>query len=357
MASDRPSASSPQSIVSKQMTKTTVVSSKLEWNIQQFLKLTKLMNNTEGMISKRFSSPQAPNVLWELHIYPNGKRDVDINHVSLFLRQVGLQETLGFVRTGFQIYALNDKNERVSICRDTKDFMNQQGRGKFQLAADKFAPVLHQNGSILLVCELEFLLPSFQICTEFQVKACEGFSHPQENFLSAANREMWENELFTDCEIQVGRKTFLAHRCFLGQHSNVFRSMFSQSIMLEAKNRKLIITDADPLHFHALLEFIYTGSIRTDRMETYAEGILSLADKYAIVFLKQHCELYLASKIDVGNVLQTVVAADAYFASILRKACVHFISENVAAILCSSGWKKLKESRTELVNEIRRCAQ
>lgn len=35
--------------------------------------------------------------------------------------------------TEFQIYALDANSLRVSVCRDTKDFTNQQGRGKFQV--------------------------------------------------------------------------------------------------------------------------------------------------------------------------------------------------------------------------------
>ena len=36
--------------------------------------------------------------------------------------------------TEFQIYALDASSGRVSVCRDTKDFTNQQGRGKFQVS-------------------------------------------------------------------------------------------------------------------------------------------------------------------------------------------------------------------------------
>lgn len=35
--------------------------------------------------------------------------------------------------TEFQIYTLDSTNNRVSVCRDTKDFTHQQGRGKFQV--------------------------------------------------------------------------------------------------------------------------------------------------------------------------------------------------------------------------------
>lgn len=51
----------------------------------------KLYKNGANLISKQFSNNQSPTVVWELHVYPNGKREEDMNSVSFFLRQVGLQ--------------------------------------------------------------------------------------------------------------------------------------------------------------------------------------------------------------------------------------------------------------------------
>uniref|UniRef100_A0A915E9L9 BTB domain-containing protein n=1 Tax=Ditylenchus dipsaci TaxID=166011 RepID=A0A915E9L9_9BILA len=306
MTYDTSRSSPSQTMVSKQSTRMTLVTSKLEWSIQNFIKLTQLLKNGRAMMSKQFFSPQAPKILWEFHLYPSGKREEDANCISVFLRQVGME--------------LNE--------------------------------VVHADGSIFLVCELEFLLPGVKVGLESPAGANRGLSYPQELFLRAANREMWQKELFTDCEIQVGTKSFFAHRCVLGQHSNVFRSMFAQSIMLEAKNRKLIITDADPLQVHAMLEFLYTGSICLDQMDLLAEGVLCLADKYAIVTLKLHCELHLASKLSVANVPQMVVVADAYFASVLRKECVRFVGDNVSAVFRNDQWKELKQSHAELVSGV-----
>lgn len=146
-------ATSPQprklEVVSKQATKVTALSTKLEWKIDQFEKLMKLFKNGQNLISRQFGVPQAPTVCWELHVYPNGKRDEDTNNVSFFLRQVGLQvglvtRKMSYIQlflqrgeepimTEFQIYALDANGTRVSVCRDTKDFTNQQGRGKFQV--------------------------------------------------------------------------------------------------------------------------------------------------------------------------------------------------------------------------------
>ena len=86
--------------------------------------------------------------------------------MSFFLRQVGLQVFssvyfLKFLQRGedpimteFQIYALDSNGARISVCRDTKDFTNQQGRGKFQVSRDKMTGALRPDGSLLLICEV-----------------------------------------------------------------------------------------------------------------------------------------------------------------------------------------------------------
>lgn len=68
-----------------------------------------------------------------------------------------------------------------------------------------------------------------------------------------------------------------------------------------------------------MLEYIYTGSISSNLTESLAQGILAIADKYAVFPLKEFCEKYLASIISKKNVASMVIVADTYFASILKK--------------------------------------
>lgn len=57
------------------------------------------------------------------------------------------------------------------------------------------------------------------------------------------------------CHTQVGNKTLKAHRCILGQHSEVFRSMFAQESMLEAQKGIIDIQDSrfEPVGYHFYL--------------------------------------------------------------------------------------------------------
>lgn len=107
--------------------------------------------------------------------------------------------------TEFQIYALDASNTRVSVCRDTKDFSNQQGRGKFQVSRDKMISALKYDGSLLLICEVEYLPPGSKICVEQaeEDELSEDSSPVSEISVRNSLKEMFETELFADCTLKV----------------------------------------------------------------------------------------------------------------------------------------------------------
>lgn len=107
--------------------------------------------------------------------------------------------------TEFQIYTIDAKNCRISVCRDTKDFSNQQGRGKFQVQRDKMLPALRTDGSLMLICEVEYLPPGSKIFVdqEDDCEISEEIPYKCDSAIKESLREMFESELFSDCAIQV----------------------------------------------------------------------------------------------------------------------------------------------------------
>ncbi|EPB77350.1 BTB/POZ domain protein [Ancylostoma ceylanicum] len=376
-------------VVSKQATKVTALSTKLEWKIDQFEKLMKLFKNGQNLISRQFGVPQAPTVCWELHVYPNGKREEDMNNVSFFLRQVGLQRGEEPIMTEFQIYALDVSSQRVSVCRDTKDFTNQQGRGKFQVSRDKMTGALRADGSLLLICEVEYFTPGSKISVEpADDEECtlEDVDEKVELSIRESNREMWESELFTDCVIKVGNKEIKAHRCVLGQHSPVFRSMFNNESMIEAREGVIDIQDAKYESVRAMVEFMYTGSMDTvdansvdeDRYELaneLLEAVLSASgdadedtlsnsskgparkrvrrsDKYEVLPLKEQCERIISNTINQKNITSIAVFADTYSAVLLKQAVIRYLTVHHKNIIRTPEWRAMKKDRYELANEL-----
>lgn len=354
-ADDLPPQPRRLEVVSKQATRVTALSTKLEWKIEQFEKLMKLVKNGSNLISRMFSVPDAPTVCWELHVYPNGKRDEDMNHVSFFLRQVGLARGEEPIMTEFQIYALDANNQRVSVCRDTKDFTNQQGRGKFQVTRDKMAGALRSDGTLFLICEVEYFPPGSKISVEPVVEEDVSSEEPEdmpEVIVRANNRNMWEDELFTDCVIHVGNKYIKAHRCILGQNSPVFKSMFSSPSMIEAQKGEIHIQDAKYDSVRAMVEFMYTGATESLESQGNIDEILAIADKYEVLMLKDQCERLIAQTINLKNVTQIAMFSDTYTADYLKSAVIRFLMTHHRVVIKTQDWINLKKSRHELANEL-----
>ncbi|CCD66124.1 BTB and MATH domain-containing protein 42 [Caenorhabditis elegans] len=354
-ADDLPPQPRRLEVVSKQATRVTALSTKLEWKIEQFEKLMKLIKNGSNLISRMFSVPDAPTVCWELHVYPNGKRDEDVNNVSFFLRQVGLARGEEPIMTEFQIYALDANNQRVSVCRDTKDFTNQQGRGKFQVSRDKMLGALRSDGTLFLICEVEYFPPGSKISVEPVVDedvSTEEQEEMPEVIVRANNRSMWEDELFTDCVIHVGNKHIKAHRCILGQNSPVFKSMFSSPNMIEAQKGEIHIEDAKYDSVRAMVEFMYTGATESLESQGNIDEILAIADKYEVLMLKDQCERLIAQTINLKNVTQIAMFSDTYTADYLKSAVIRFLTTHHRVVIKTQDWISLKKSRHELANEL-----
>ncbi|KAI1715968.1 BTB/POZ domain-containing protein [Ditylenchus destructor] len=132
---------------------------------------------------------------------------------------------------------------------------------------------------------------------------------------------MWKSQLFTDCTLKVGEKSFTSHKCILAQWSEVFRNMFSLP-MEEADSGIVEISDFSADSISAMLEYMYTGSVNNDVMETLGLELLALADKYAVIPLKEMCEDYLASTLTTTNVLQRTTLADRNSAAKLKKVSI-----------------------------------
>uniref|UniRef100_A0A1I8AXD2 BTB domain-containing protein n=1 Tax=Meloidogyne hapla TaxID=6305 RepID=A0A1I8AXD2_MELHA len=108
---------------------------------------------------------------------------------------------------------------------------------------------------------------------------------------------MLEEEIFTDCIFKVGGEVVKAHRCVLAQNNEVFKKMFGETGMVEAKNCEVIISDTTPECFHALLEYFYTGKINKDILEKHLDDIYAIAHKYQVETLKFECERYMSDLI------------------------------------------------------------
>ncbi|CAD5225739.1 unnamed protein product [Bursaphelenchus okinawaensis] len=334
--------------ISSQNSRVMAVTAKLQWKIEQFERLTRLYRNNKSMVSESFSSPLAANVVWELHIYPNGKREEDQGYVSFFLRQVGLQDGESLT-ADFQIYVI-DHTERISnVCRDCKDFTHQQGRGKFQVERERLLQCLKMDGSLYVCCEVEYLPNG--MCSSDEERPPWEFTDKTGVRLRESLRRLYDESILTDLEIQVGNKTFQAHKAVLAQASTVFKSMFSIQ-MTESREGVLTIPDSTPPAVSTMLDYLYAGVVDQGAFEKNTVDILILAQKYDVPGLKEEAEKILSKRINIKNFVEYLDMADLYDCSRLLAEFRHFLIDNYEEVSATLDWAKLKKENPELVNKL-----
>ncbi|KAL7525678.1 hypothetical protein ACHAWF_007243 [Thalassiosira exigua] len=95
------------------------------------------------------------------------------------------------------------------------------------------------------------------------------------------------------------------------------------------------ITDVKPDIFRHLLYYIYGGKLTEKDVKTHARELINAADRYGIVGLKLEAEMWYVKlkNIDLENVMELLLYADAKNCALLKEATMDFIVENRVEVL------------------------
>ncbi|KAI1712354.1 BTB/POZ domain-containing protein [Ditylenchus destructor] len=344
--------------LSTQVTQMTPVSTKLKWRIEHFEKAMQFYKRDQLISSKTFTLPHPLTVTWRLDVYPHGRNGYSSpDNPHFYLTLTGFQAPDGSlsadgdksIMAHYKIYLLSSTDQKRDINQGLSEFQIETTVGKYE-SKDTIEKFIHPGGSLLVVCEIESLVPEETFIKE---------PFPNSSFLDQIFqltdqvKEMWKSKLFADCTVEADGKSFPVHKCILGQWSEVFRKMFSLPLE-ESKNGIVEIEDFSADSVSAMLEYMYTGVVQ---IEVNANGnlfmeLLALADKYDVIPLKEMCEDFIASRLTTENFLQTAMLADRFSAAKLKKACINRLAINGRAALQSKEWEDLKNDYKDLANEI-----
>ena len=99
-----------------------------------------------------------------------------------------------------------------------------------------------------------------------------------------------------DITIQVGNRSFEAHKAVLAAGSNYFLGMFTHGFKEGAENKVNI--DANPDIFKVLLDFVYTGKMRVT-IQTVTE-VLEMACYMQLTAAIDECAKFIKSQFDMS---------------------------------------------------------
>lgn len=172
-----------------------------------------------------------------------------------------------------------------------------------------------------------------------------------------------ENEEGSDVIFVVAGEKFHAHKLVLVARSPVF-----QTELLNVKEEdchEIVVENIEPMVFKAVLHFIYRDSLIDNEelvvsssscipsvSDTFVVKLLAAADRYDLARLRLLCQSLLCKDISVDSVANILALADRYHALDLKEVCLKFAAENLIAVMCSDGFKYLKENYPLLQSEL-----
>ncbi|KAL6843199.1 hypothetical protein ACP4OV_026912 [Aristida adscensionis] len=173
--------------------------------------------------------------------------------------------------------------------------------------------------------------------------------------LAAHLGKLLEAEKGADVTLTVAGETFAAHKIVLAMRSPVFKAELygpmSETAAQPQTPAVVAVSDMQPVVFKALLHFIYTdalpamGDLEGNDLSEMIRHLLVAADRYAMDRLKLICQSILCEGLDVQDVATTLALADQHHCSMLKDACVEFISSAAMDdIVSTQGFLDLKKN-------------
>ncbi|XBI07571.1 hypothetical protein VPH35_135457 [Triticum aestivum] len=166
-----------------------------------------------------------------------------------------------------------------------------------------------------------------------------------------------------DMTFNVGGEKVLAHRSVLAARSSVFKAELFGSMMENAGNPLVEISDMESDVFKSLLHFIYTDSIpEITREDVVMAGHLLFFEwnpklrfsGYDVERLKLICEDKLCNHIDSDTVATSLALAEQLSCPGLKEACFEFLASpsNFEAMVATDGYEHLKSSCPSILKEL-----
>ena len=99
-----------------------------------------------------------------------------------------------------------------------------------------------------------------------------------------------------------------------------------------------------------LVNFIYTKKI--NNLQETAHELLSAANKYSIIELKNICEKSIGENLNLENALKTFVVAEENNAQILKNLVLRLIGENKKKFNSKPEFQEMIETHPDFLKEI-----
>ncbi|KAG5222109.1 BTB/POZ domain-containing protein [Salix suchowensis] len=91
----------------------------------------------------------------------------------------------------------------------------------------------------------------------------------------------------------------------------------------------IMLPELDHQELESLLEFLYSGSLPSEKLEKHVYSLTLAADKYDIPYLLKFCERHMLRFLNSSNALDVLEISDACSNKTLKETALNFIVKNM----------------------------
>ncbi|XP_010534641.1 PREDICTED: BTB/POZ domain-containing protein At1g01640 [Tarenaya hassleriana] len=145
----------------------------------------------------------------------------------------------------------------------------------------------------------------------------------KEDFFFEAFKEEWYVDVYL-LPADV-KKPIPAHKLILAAGSKKFKSIFDSNDSRKASYKAIIASGLKHDQLEAFLEFMYKGTLPSDRLKKHVRALYLASDEYEAPYLQEFCRAHLISSLGPSNALDTVKLSNDLCDKILQDAAIDFV--------------------------------
>ncbi|KAF5206624.1 BTB/POZ domain-containing protein [Thalictrum thalictroides] len=149
----------------------------------------------------------------------------------------------------------------------------------------------------------------------------------------------FRDELHTDIQVKPGNgPSISAHKSLLAARSIIFKNMLESDGCKAPPTETISLPELDHEELQSLLEFLYSGSLSSEKISKHVYALYTAADKYDIPFLQKFCEHWMLGSLNLSNALNILETSDVCPTTKVKDSAMNFIINHMEDIVFSSAY-------------------
>ncbi|CAN8254481.1 unnamed protein product [Cochlearia groenlandica] len=166
----------------------------------------------------------------------------------------------------------------------------------------------------------------------------------------------FEEQLHTDILLKPGDDgpPIPTHRALLASKSEIFKNILYSDECKTAPEHGITLHELKSEELKALLEFLYTGTLASDKLEKHVYALFLAADKYMFHYLQEFCEKHMLSSLDISSVLDVLDVSDLGSSKNLKEVALGYVVKNMEDVVFSEKYEVFSQKNHHLCVQITR---